>query len=273
MKKNLRLTATSNGLLIMQPEISELGSDTVTAAFTTRVALGNTGPGFVNYGFNGSLPDARETRKKLCESLSLSFGCLTVGNQVHESSVAVVGKELAGSGAGEPETRIPATDALVTAVPGVALAVLTADCLPVLLYDCKRGCVGAAHAGWRGIVGGVLENTAAEMNSSFGAGLENIHAIIGPSIGPCCFEIKKDVADTLTPEEAEHVSIRDDRIFLDLWKLAEMKLVDAGLKKDSLHFTEVCTCCTTGLFYSHRGDTNIRGSNLSLIALRKDADM
>lgn len=267
MNGHVHLSATRGGLLLLLPDIPA-SDNNIIAAFTTRIALDRAGPGFVNFGFSGAIPGAADARSVLCDDLALPFDRLTVCNQVHGTNVAIVDDALAGSGAADPDTRIPDTDASATCEPLTSLAALTSDCLPVLLYDPAGSCVSAVHAGWRGLVGGILEKSVATLSSAFGAAPDKLHALIGPSIGPCCFEIKEDVADILKPDEAARISKKKDGMFLDLWTLAGDKLRAAGIKAGAVHLSRICTCCRTDLFYSHRGDTGVRGSNLSLIALR-----
>ena len=118
---------------------------------------------------------------------------LVFANQIHSNIVRVVtDKDCLGS---LSHRDYPECDGLVTNTPGVAIAVFTADCTPILYYDPVTGAVGAAHAGWRGTAAGIAEKTVEAMVSAFGCDPKNIRAAIGPNIGVCCFETHADVPD------------------------------------------------------------------------------
>ncbi len=223
-----------------------------------------TGPLFVNYGFYG-LSGAVSARRNICEALGLDFKRLTLGEQVHSVNVAVIKEENIGAGAENPETRIPETDALVTSEKNAPIAICTADCVPILLADTVTGAIGAAHAGWRGTLDGIVEKTIGTMRKEFGTSGEDINAFIGPSIGPCCFEVGAELIDRLDEKEKSHLTDREGGKYLDLRALNADKLTDAGVKKENIEIYDVCTCCNTGLFFSHRGDLEKKGSNISII--------
>jgi len=153
--------------------------------------------------------------------------------QVHGVRVA------AAEGAGS----IPETDGVVTRVPGLLLTVRTADCLPVILAAPKDG-VGLVHAGWRGLAAGVLEAAVARFARP-GA----LRAVLGPAIGPCCFEVGPEVAARFP----EAVRPRRPRPHVDLWAVAAARLRAAGLPPEAIHVSGICTRCHQHLLHSHRG--------------------
>lgn len=106
----------------------------------------------------------------------------------------IVTAEEAGRGALDRESRIPATDALVTNQPGICLMVLSADCVPVLLFEPEKRVVAAVHAGWRGTAANIVVETVRVMQENFGCDPQRVVAAIGPSIGKCCFEVGEEVA-------------------------------------------------------------------------------
>lgn len=238
----------------------------IKAAFAARAYLADEGPEFINFGFSGTIEGAAGERKKICGALDLNFEKLTCGEQVHGVNVAVVTGALAGSGATAPETRIPATDALVTNLPGVPLAIMTADCVPVLLAEENGAAIGAAHAGWRSALNGIAEKTLGAMVESFGAAPEKIHAFLGPSIGQCCFQVHEDVTGLLKEREKKYLRTDGNGdVFLDLRGVVSERLRDAGA--GSVTDSGACTRCNTNLFYSHRGDRKVKGSNISVISI------
>lgn len=148
----------------------------------------------------------------------------------------------------------PVGDASVTSSPGTVLAILTADCLPVLFAAEDGSEVGAAHAGWRGLAAGVLEATVAAMRTTPG----RLRAWLGPAAGPRHYEIGEEVHDAFVAHDAEaasaFVATRPQHWRVDLYALARMRLAQAGLAADHIHGGGLCTISEPERFYSHRRD-------------------
>ncbi len=147
-------------------------------------------------------------------------------------------------------------DAAVTDVPGVVLAVLTADCLPVLLADAQRAVVGVAHAGWRGLAGGVIEQTIAGMLQR-GARTESIAVYLGPAIGPAAFEVGADVvaafeAGATAAADCFRAAGAPGKWYADLYSLARLRLSRAGV--EAVTGGIGCTHSEPAQFYSYRRD-------------------
>ncbi|MCC6008274.1 MAG: peptidoglycan editing factor PgeF [Rhodobacteraceae bacterium] len=144
-------------------------------------------------------------------------------------------------------------DAMVSATPGLALAVLTADCQPVLLADRAAGVIGAAHAGWKGALAGVLEATVAEMEG-LGARRADITAVIGPSIGPTAYEVGPELRARFVAADPAHalffVSGEGDRFLFDLPGFGLRQLERAGV--GAAQWTGLCTYSEPDRFYSYR---------------------
>lgn len=252
---------TGRGLLLLRPDDPPPG---FTMAFTTRIELRRQGPHFCNYGFFGK-PGARRNRENLMLDLNLPADKLTAGKQEHTANVSMVDQAAAGRGGLWAGTRIPATDALATNLPGVCLAVMTADCVPILLADPAAPAAAAIHAGWRGSAAGIVANTVQAMKSAFGSRPRNITAWLGPHIGPCCYEVGADVARHVKEPAALNQTGRKYYLNLAAWNISLLR--DAGVLKKNIHVTDYCTSCRTDLFYSYRADTKNRGSIASLIAI------
>lgn len=153
-----------------------------------------------------------------------------------------------------PSTEEVEADASVTSEPSVVLAILTADCLPVLFCADDGSEVGGAHAGWRGLAGGVLENTLAAMRTE----PDHVHAWLGPAAGPQSYEIGREVFDAFVANDAgaesAFVATRPDHWRVDLYALARRRLQAAGMRADRIHGGGLCTISDPQRFFSHRRD-------------------
>jgi YfiH family protein len=178
---------------------------------------------------------------------------LFIVKQVHGTHVVVVDKQTPS------EVAKMEADALVTCLPGATLAIGTADCVPVLLA--AEGVVGAAHAGWRGTVHGVVARTFEAMQTS----AASVRAALGPSICVRCFEVGEDVAREFDPAFVR----RDlgDKAHVDLQAANVAALVACGIPLSHIDGRPPCTMCEPGRFYSHRRDKGLTGRHLSFIGL------
>ncbi len=233
--------------------------DNVTCFVTTR--RGGFSEGALeglNLGMRcGDDPDTVIDNRSQLSLITGAFpDLLTFGKQVHGSDVSRVTGDLIGSGCLDPETAIADTDALVTDLNDVPLVVLIADCAVVALFDPEKKAVGLAHAGWRGTVAGIAAATVQKMKDEFGSSPDDIIAGIGPSIGPCCFEVGDEVAgqfaEVLPDPEKRVVESGSGRAFVNLWEANRLQLSRAGLREKNIETAGLCTSCRTDLFYSHR---------------------
>lgn len=185
---------------------------------------------------------------------------LVSASQIHSDTVLTVDSVPA---------EAPSLDGFVTKVKGLTLAVKIADCLPILLEDAEAGVVGAVHAGWRGSVKGITLR-ALEQMVALGARRENIRAVIGPRIGPCCFEVKDDFV-------TEYLSYLGDfgkrflrtcgeKIFCDLPALNRELMLSGGVLPAHFEDSGLCTCCDPETFFSHRALRGVRGTMAAMIS-------
>ncbi len=162
----------------------------------------------------------------------------------------------------------PAADASIVAGPGAVCAIMTADCLPVLFCDAQGRVAGAAHAGWRGLAGGVLENTVAAMRA---AGAGEILAWLGPAIGPASFEVGEEVREAFVAIDAGANAAfvpnlkESGKHFADIYHLARLILQRAGVTR--IAGGGFCTVTEKGRFYSYRRD-RVTGRMASLVWLK-----
>jgi polyphenol oxidase len=189
----------------------------------------------------GDAPDrVIANRARAAALIGATLEDLIIANQVHGSEVAVVTAGDRSRGARSLDDA-PSVDALVTEATGVALAILVADCVPVLFVDPEGPRIGVAHAGWRGVAAGVLEGTIASLGGA--AVAERLLVTIGPAIAPDDFEVGPEVVDALgLDDQSEHVRIRGGRHFVDLVGACVDRLVAAGVDPAAI----VVSAHTTG---------------------------
>ncbi len=156
-------------------------------------------------------------------------------------------------------------DAVVSLRPGVAACVSVADCVPVLLADPESGAVAAVHAGWRGTLARAAAEGVRALRREAGAPPERLLAAVGPSIGPCCYEVSPELAKRFR-DELGPVVRGDGHVRLDLWAANRRVLEEAGLRADRIEVLGRCTACEPGLFFSHRRDAGRTGRQVAFIA-------
>lgn len=173
---------------------------------------------------------------------------LTRNSQIHSSIVNKIDIENIGQ-------RIDG-DALITNVKEVPLLILTADCVPVVIIDSKNKAIGAVHAGWRGTYDRIVKKTIEEMIKNYNTNPEDLVCVIGPSIGPCCYEVSKDLVEKFNTNLANHAGkfdiIKNNKYYLDLWKINELTLKDCKVKEENIINLQICTNCNHEKFYSYR---------------------
>ena len=242
-------------------------------AFTTR-------HGGVSQGIYASLnlgknrgdeeENVRENYRRVCAALGVDMGKLVFTGQVHGDLVRRVTAADAGKGLDRPVDY--QVDGLMTNVPGLVLAVFTADCIPILLFDPVEKVVAAVHAGWRGTALGIAARAVEGMASQYGSQAENILAAIGPGISQCCFETHQDVPNAMTAAlgSAALPFIRDrgdGKFAVDLKGLNTLWLTRAGLREGHMDISPDCTMCAHDKYWSHRYTQGERGSQAALISL------
>lgn len=245
----------SPGAYLTVPALSGAG---IRVAFTAR-AGGVAGPLDLSLVGGADPGVVVRNRARALGAVGASPEAWTSGRQIHGTRVARVGSDECGSGAFDPGTALADVDALWTDEPGPALVILTADCLPVLIVDPTRPAVGVVHAGWRGLVAGVVGRTVAAMG-----GPENLRAFVGPSIGPCCYEVGPEVAEEARASlGSEVVRGSTNGVRLDLWRGARAALAAAGV--GAVLTSALCTRCEPHRFFSHRAAATGRQGVLAMI--------
>jgi YfiH family protein len=230
--------------------------------------------GDVGHGPN-TIPEVIEAnRLAFVTDAGFSIDDLVIGRQTHSTNVAVVTAADRGRGLFPKFDGFPATDAMVTADPAVALGVIVADCVPVLLYDRRRHALGLAHAGWRGAVGAIAAATLQAMSEAYGTDPADIVAGIGPSIGPCCYEVGAEVIEAWTaaglPDWRDAVRRGVSGYHFDLWSANRQALRQAGVDDRRIVDSAICVRCRPDRFFSYRATKQITaapGRNLMIAQL------
>lgn len=233
----------------------------LTHGFSTRSGGVSTGPyESLNLWYESGDPPANvgANRRRLAAALGIAPAEPITALQVHGAEVLEVRA---------PSPRPPpVADALVTNRPGLFIAVGMADCVPILLWDPEQRAVGAVHTGWKGTHLGIVRRAVETLTRLYGSRPERLLAAIGPSAGPCCYEVGPDVAGLFPPELLLHSS--DGRTRLDLWASNRRQLLEAGLRAENIEDAELCTICRPDLFYSYRRDRRLTGGMLAVIGMR-----
>lgn len=204
----------------------------------------------------------RKNEEILCRSLCLTHSRLSSTRQEHTDEIAVIDEENVGIGIKFPWDR--GVDAVITLLPNTPILAYAADCVPILMYAPSIGAIAAVHSGWKGTQMQIAKKCA-EKICSMGAKPQDIIAVIGPSIGSCCYEVSGDVALRF-PEECI-TPAPNDKYMLDLKKANVMMLKDAGLEK--IDGNSPCTKCRNDIFFSHRGQGGKSGTLGAVIERRE----
>lgn len=251
------------------PLLEETGI--VNHGFSTR--LGGVSKGcFASMNISttrGDDPEAVEKNRHLiAQAIGVEASDFTYTNQTHTTNVAVVREEDKG-------TRFMETDGLITNVPGICLVTFYADCVPLYFVDPVKKVIGLSHSGWRGTVGKMGKVTVEKMQEVFGCNPEDIRGAVGPSICQECYEVSEDVIDKFRENFDEvlwkELFYRKDngKYQLNLWKANEAVFLEAGLKKEHIAVTNLCTHCNPDVLFSHRTTGNARGNLSAFLALKK----
>lgn len=188
--------------------------------------------------------------KTVLSGCGLNYENLTDCKQIHSDIVRIIKSEDIGV--------TKEADAMITDIQDVPLMIYTADCVPIVLVDKKRKIIADIHAGWRGTYAEIVVKTIKSMLNNFGSNPEDIVAIIGPAIGPCCYEVSKELVDKfntiVTNKDFKFYIIKEDRFYIELTKINSYLLEKCGVKKENIQNLNICTSCQNDKFYSYRKD-------------------
>jgi hypothetical protein len=243
--------------------LSDFGEGGPRALFTTR--LGGVSRGCyssLNLGYHtGDQPDAVTANRRIVASaLNIEQGRLFTVKQVHGDQVLAIRSE-----ADIISKKGGMADAVITHLQNVALTILCADCQAVYLYDPRRRLIGVAHCGWRGAVARVAARCLQEMYLLYGSKPHDCLAALSPAAGPCCYEVGEDVFMAVKEafpscRQGLLTEKKDNgRWNFDITQANFTVLQDAGVRKENIFISKLCTICRQDLFFSHRGSKGATG--------------
>jgi polyphenol oxidase len=210
------------------------------------------------HGFGLRFPGPRALAREGAQAAFGESGTVFFLRQVHGCAVAT-----------PPWTEPPDADASVAGVPGTLLAIETADCLPVLIVDPARRRVAAAHAGWRGTLARVSQSAVRALLDT-GSSTTDLLVALGPSIGPCCYEVGPEVEAAFGPRGAGFfVTGAADRKHLDVAAANLAQLEDVGIVPSQIDSVRHCTKCREDLFFSYRRDGANAGRMISVVGFSR----
>lgn len=259
--------------LLKYPLLEQTGI--VEHCFTTRI--GGVSKGIyesLNLSFTRGDEDAavRENFRRLAGAMKTDVSEFVFTDQTHTTNVRRVTAEDAGKGIVK-ERDYTDIDGLITNEPGLVLSTFYADCVPLYFVDPVHRAIGMSHSGWKGTVGKMGAATITAMKREFGTEAKDLVCAIGPSICQDCYEVSEDVAEAFKeafPGHADEILLdkKNGKYQLDLWGANEIVLTEAGVLKENIAVTNICTCCNPDLLFSHRASHGKRGNLGAFIYLR-----
>jgi len=207
-----------------------------------------------------------DNRKKVSSLLDMGDDLhFIVANQTHSDHIKVM-TEKETKGWKRFDDAVEDCDALITKQKGVVLTILTADCVPVILYDKEKEVVAAIHAGWKGTEAKIVAKTVQKMTKVYDSNPEDIIAGVAPAIGRCCYEVGKDVAKHFL-NEPRSFDVWGEKYMLDLPFINKKQLLDSGVLEEHIEMSGVCTSCEVERFFSYRKEQGCSGRFMSMIGL------
>jgi hypothetical protein len=248
------------------PKLEKAG---VKHGFSTR--LGGVSEGMfesmnLSYHRGDDKEAVDENYRRIGKAIGFTLEQRVFSNQIHSTDIKIVTRKDRGQ-------IMTGMDGLITDEPGICLVTSYADCVPLFFYDPINQVIATSHSGWKGTVGRIGKKTVEKMTEVYGSKPEEIVAAIGPSICQSCYEISEDVAEEFRKEfptewyDEFMIDKGNGKYQLDLWKVNEYILLDAGITREHLDITDICTCCNPKLLFSHRASKGKRGNLAGFICL------
>lgn len=229
----------------------------------------------MNFAFSrGDNPEnVLENYKIFSDAVGFDYNSLITSSQDHHTYVRPVTKNECGIGIWR-EKDIMSVDALITNEPNVTLVTHYADCTPLFFVDTVGKAIGLAHAGWRGTVGKIGEEVIKKMTALYGTNPSNVVVAIGPAISKCCYEVDKDCAENFYNlkdlDNSKFIFPKEDgKYMIDLLETNRQIVMKAGVKKENIVLSDLCTKCNSDLLWSHRATNGHRGTMCAFMCIEK----
>lgn len=225
----------------------------------------------LNLGFNSGdhAVAVTENRIKLCNSLEIDPECMVFPKQTHTATIKTITTNFFELRQEDRKHFLNETDAVITNLKGVCVAIKTADCVPVLLFDHKRKAIAAIHAGWRGTVQNIVLKTIQKMAAEFGTVPSDLYAGICPSISPEVYEVGEEVWKQFDASfYSETNPFKTGKRLLDLWRSNFQQMIMAGIPENQVEIAQTCTFSDPDRFFSARRDGLKTGRMATGIMLR-----
>lgn len=248
---------------------SLFNDDKVVHTFTS--AIGGVSHGKIkgmNLGFrvDDDEKSVKENYKLFSNDIGIDLNRTVLAKQTHTDNIRTVTEADCGKGIVRT-SDIEDTDGLITDVPGIALVVFSADCVPILFYDPKNSVVAAVHSGWRGSVKKIGGRCIDIMTERFGSNPKDICVSVGPSIGPCCFEFGNDAPNYFDDEYL--TAVDNGKYLVNLPQLICDTLTDKGVLIKNIDISGICTVCNCDKFYSYRKHKSNTGRQAAVIMIKE----
>ena len=269
---NMNLNNNLDVTYLTFPSLERYGF--VNHAFSTRlggVSKNEYTSMNLNFGRGDSDENVIENFHRFCAAAGFDYQTLVASSQDHHTFIRRVHAENYGIGIWKPKD-IKSVDGLITNEPNVTLVTYYADCVPLFFLDPQKRAVGLAHAGWRGTVTKIGEEMVTAMVREFGSDPHSLVAAIGPSIGPCCFEVDAPVYDEFEKMTELHphefiVNKGGGKYNIDLWEANRRILLNTGIPNEQITVAQICTQCNADWLYSHRASGGKRGGLAAMMCI------
>lgn len=248
--------------------------------FSTRMGGGSEGIySSMNLSYTRGDEEKAVTKnfRRMMAALKMDSSNLVFSDQTHTTNIRVVTAKDRGKGFTK-ERDYSDIDGLITNVPGLVLATFYADCVPLYFVDPVKKAIGLSHSGWRGTVGKIGLKTVERMQVEYGCNPADMIGCIAPSICQDCYEVSEDVIAEFDKAFGEDAGLlyykkENGKYQLNLWKANELVMKEAGLTKDHIVVTDICTCCNADKLFSHRASHGQRGNLGAFLMLKEEKEL
>ena len=189
-----------------------------------------------------------------------------VANQTHSDNIVIITQPKESWLTQKEQHAIENCDALITNQKDIILTIMTADCVPILLFDTQKKVVAVIHAGWKGTQQKIALKTVEKMKKVFNSNVKDIVAGVAPAIGKCCYEVDWNVAKHFEKIEGAYEN-RGEKQMLDLPYINRKQLLEVGLKKEHIEMSNICTSCHVESYFSYRKEQGCSGRFMTMIGI------